>query len=186
MVASLRRFWFPASADWNVRISSAARSVDGDVMCFTSEYFPPPPEPLTTGYLWEKSAQGAKSCMSAFSCVALEVFSSAFPAELGRYFVQSTRLTGWPHLDKTQGSGYIKRILWFTDGIRAMVALGHCYVVVCMSFMARLRSWKCRVYSTLGRNVMVFSTSSAYAGVERRCWLSCSRSWYYLMHRSRI
>lgn len=101
------------------------------------------------------------------------LFSSAFQAELGRYFVQSASLMGWPHLDKTQGSRYMKRIFWFSDGIRAMDTLGCCYVVVCMGFMVQLRWWKCTIY----RNLMFVSASSV--GVESRGWLCRSRSWYY-------
>lgn len=50
-------------------ISSAARSVPGEVTCFTSEYFPPRPDALLVicaSYLCEKSAQGAKSCLLVY------------------------------------------------------------------------------------------------------------------------
>lgn len=67
MVASLRKFRFPTSAGWNVCISSAARSVAGDVTCLKSAYFPPRPDPLLIGsYLREKSAQGAKSGLHVY------------------------------------------------------------------------------------------------------------------------
>lgn len=42
---------------------------------------------------------------------ALWIFPSGFAAELARHYVNNTRLPGWPHLDKTQDSGYIKRTL---------------------------------------------------------------------------
>lgn len=142
------------------------------------------PTGCAISYLCEKSAQGAKSCLHV--CIQLCGFGGFFSglfSRIGKTFCTKHKVNGMTSPGQNPRFRLCKRsfvIYW------AMVALGHRYVVVCMSVMAQLRSLRCVVYSTLGRKPIIFSTSSVCAGVESWGWLSCSGSWSYQMHRSRI
>lgn len=165
MLASLRKFRFPASAGVHRR-----RCQECSWWCnvFHLGIFSTPTR-CAISYLCKKSAQGAKSCLHVFIqlCGIGGFFFGLFSC-IGQTFCTKHKVNGMTSPVQNPRFRLYKQsfvIYW------AMVALGHRYVVVCMSFMAQLR---CVVYSTLGRNPIIFSTSSVYAGVESWGWLSCS------------